>query len=81
MARSGDIIDMALDPEDAPRSRPLKIALCKRLLADINTLIGELFKLHAFSPVVERKCHEHEGALTQLHDILLDVLTALRAEQ
>ncbi len=80
LARSGDMIDMALDPEDPPSSRPLKIALCKRLLADVNTLMGELFKLHAFSREAERKCQEHEDALTRLHDLLLDVLSSLRTE-
>ena len=70
---------MALDPEDPPTSRPLKIALCKRLLSDVNALMGELFKLHAFSPETERKCLEHEDALTRLHDLLLDVLSTLRA--
>ena len=79
LARSGDLIDMALDPEDPPTSRPLKSALCKRLLSDVNALMGELFKLHAFSPETERKCLEHEDALTRLHDLLLDVLSTLRA--
>ncbi len=81
MARSGDIIDMAIDPEDSLLSRPLKIALCKRLLSDINVLIGEMFKLHALSPIVEQKCLEHENILTQQRDILLDSLCALRAEK
>ena len=32
-----------------------------------------------FSPETERKCLEHEDALTRLHDLLLDVLSTLRA--
>lgn len=81
MARSGDIIDMDSEQEDPVRTRPLKIALCKRLLADINAIMGEMFKLHAHSPLLEQKCQDHEDALTQMRDILFDVLSALRADK
>ena len=81
MARSGDVIDMDAEEEDPVRTRPLKIALCKRLLADINTIMGEMFKLHALSPLLEQKCQDHEDALTQMRDILFDVLSALRADK
>ena len=40
-----------------------------------------MFKLHALSPLLEQKCQDHEDALTQMRDILFDVLSALRADK
>ncbi len=78
MARSGDIIDMSLDEESPPQSRPLKIALCKRLLSDVNALMGHFMKIRRDFPLHAAKCQEHEAVLGQLHDNLLDVMGELR---
>ena len=78
MARSGDIIDMSLDEESPPQSRPLKIALCKRLLSDVNALMGHFMKIRRDFPPHAAKCQEHEAVLGQLHDNLLDVMGELR---
>ncbi len=81
MARSGDIIDMSLEEEEsAAQSRPLKIALCKRLLSDVNLLMGHFMKIHRDFPEHAAKCQEHESVLGQLHDNLLDVMGELRKQ-
>ena len=81
MARSGDIIDMSLEEEEsAAQSRPLKIALCKRLLSDVNLLMGHFMKIHRDFLEHAAKCQEHESVLGQLHDNLLDVMGELRKQ-
>lgn len=81
MARSGDIIDMSLEQEesDTERSLPLRIALCKRLLFDINTILGMLVRLQADFPEYDAKYSEHQAVLGHLHDNLHDILMQLRS--
>lgn len=81
MARSGDIIDMSLDDEDEElpaRSLSLRIALSKRLLADVNTVLGILSDLQEKFPGCGMKCTEHRDALGHLHDSIHDLLILLR---
>ena len=84
MARSGDVIDMSLEDEDETlpsRSLSLRIALCKRLLADVNTLLGLHSELQGKYPVSRRRSAMHSDALGHLHDAIHDLLIRLRSSK
>lgn len=81
MARSGDVIDMSLDDEDEElpsRSLPLRIALSKRLLSDVNTLIGLHSEIQEHFPFCQQKSAMHSNMLGELHDAILDLIIRLR---
>ncbi len=77
MARSADVIEMSLDPETEPDSRMLKLALMKRLLSDLNRLIGVFLELEL--PEEEPRIERHMSALRDLAEMLRDRIPALRS--
>jgi len=73
MARSGDLIDM----EDGDYI-PLRIALLKRLLADVNSLMGEFSNLPDLVPAVRESAEFHYENLMTFRDKLLGLLKKYR---
>ena len=73
MARSGDLIDMEEDDYV-----PLRIALVKRLLADVNELMGEFSVLSGLVPAVQEAADFHFENLLSFRDKLLDLLRKYR---
>lgn len=74
MARSGDLIDM--DDDEYPA---LRIAVAKRLLADINTLMGEFRRLAEKWPTAEKVTDFHLENLMIFRDKILALLKKYRA--
>ena len=75
MARSGDLIDM--DEDDYI---PLRIALVKRLMADVNTLMGEFSALPDRVPGIRESADFHYESLMTFRDKLLLLLKKYRAK-
>lgn len=76
MARSGDLIDMEEDDYV-----PLRIALVKRLLSDVNALMGEFFLLKDAVPSFEEIADFHYDNLLVFREKLLSLLKAYRAKR
>lgn len=74
MARSADIIDM-----EEGETPPLKIAILKRLLADVNLQMGELRSCSEILPQLENKCAFHTEQLMILREKILKMLGELRS--
>ena len=74
MARSGDLIDM----EDGDYI-PLRIALVKRLLADVNELMGNFSLLHDRNPAVRESADFHFENLLVFREKLLALLKKYRS--
>lgn len=74
MARSGDLIDMEEDDHI-----PLRIALVKRLLADVNSLMGEFSALPDLVPATRESADFHYDSLMTFRDKLLDLLRKYRS--
>ncbi len=74
MARSGDLIDM----EDGD-CIPLRIALVKRLLSDVNDLLGEFSRLQEACPSAGEICEFHFDNLLTFRDKLLALLKKYRS--
>ena len=74
MARSGDLIDM----EDGDYI-PLRIALVKRLLSDVNDLLGEFSRLQEQLPSAEENCRFHFDNLLTFREKLLVLLKKYRS--
>ncbi len=84
LARSADLVEMSLeslapDDDSLPAVPNLRIAVCKRLLGELNKLLCELDSLAArnadFIPCV----NAHRESILGLHGYLVDVLAKLRA--
>lgn len=73
MARSGDLIDMEEDDYIQ-----LRIALVKRLLSDINELMGEFSSLPERHPVPSACAEFHFESLMTFREKLLDLLKKYR---
>ena len=76
MARSGDLIDM-----DDGDYIPLRIALVKRLLADVNSLMGEFAALPDLVPDTRESADFHYESLMTFRDKLLNQLRKYRSGQ
>lgn len=76
MARSGDLIDM----EDG-EFIPLRIALVKRLLADVNDLMGEFTALSERYPPAGASAEFHFENLMTFRDKLLALLKRYRMKR
>ena len=76
MARSGDLIDM-----DDGDFIPLRVALVKRLLADVNCLMGEFSSLPDLVPAVRESADFHYDSLMTFRDKLLNLLKKYRSGQ
>ena len=75
MARSGDLIDMEEDDYI-----PLRIALVKRLLSDVNDLMGELSALTDRHPVPPPCVEFHFDSLMTFREKLLELLKKYRGK-
>lgn len=73
MARSGDLIDMEEDD-----FIPLRIALVKRLLADVNSLMGEFSALKQLSDDYEECSEFHFDNLLLFREKLFSLLKKYR---
>ena len=85
LARSADLIDMALEIERARMEdeiceipEKLKIAVVKRLLSYQNKLAAELRALEQESPELRAHAEAHLEANGMMHDYLVDLLAVFR---
>jgi hypothetical protein len=74
MARGADLIDMEDDEYPA-----LRIALVKRLLSDINQLMGELQRLAEKTPSAASKVDFHFEHLMTFREKVLALLAKYRS--
>lgn len=73
MARTADILDF--DSDEYPA---LKIALCKRIVADVNTLIGEFEDVLKAQPGLQLKVDGQLSHLQHAREKMLDLITKYR---
>lgn len=73
MARTWDLIDM--EDEDYPA---LRIALCKRLLVNVNALMGEFSFLEENAPAQKETALFHYGQLLIFRNKILNLLHKFR---
>lgn len=73
LARTADILD--IDQEELPN---LKIALCKRIVADINRLSGDLSAMSERYKKLSSLINNHQERLKAVREKIIDILEKTR---
>ncbi len=74
LARTADILDV-----EGNEFSTLKIALSKRIVSDINKLLGELNELSGKQPRLSELINTHRERLQSVREKMIDMLEKLRA--
>jgi hypothetical protein len=75
MARLGDVLD--IDQEGPPG---LKIAVSKRICAEINALLGELDAIALKQPGLQGRISTHKAQLHKIRESVIDIINRTRGQ-